>query len=56
MLPMTPFLAVLQALPGWNVLLLAKEPVALNVEDCAQNDIIMAASYTQVGMAAHFLA
>ena len=37
-----------QALPGWNVLLLAKEPVALKVEDCAEHDLIMAASGTQV--------
>ena len=36
-----------QALPGWNVLLLAKEPVALNVTDCAEHDVIMAASGTQ---------
>ena len=43
-------MAMRQALPGWNVLLLSKEPVALNIEDCAQHDIIMAASGAQVCM------
>jgi hypothetical protein len=38
------------------VLLLAKQPVALNVEDCSQNDIIMAASNTQVSLEVHHLA
>lgn len=37
-----------QALPAWNVLLLAREPVALSIADCSKNDIVMAASGAKV--------
>ena len=39
---------LLQSLPAWNVLLLAREPVAISIVDCAKNDIVMAASGAKV--------